>query len=701
MNSNLVKFYKNNVFDNTKIKDFVSKNTYNALQDWILCDKKITEGQANEIAIAMKNWAINNGAKHFTHWFQPLNGKTAEKHNTFLSLDKKGEPIENFSGNALVSAEADASSFPSGGLRVTFEARGYVAWDASGPVFIYDDNGIKTLCIPSTFITYNGESVDLKLPLLKAKNALNEKAKELLSFFGKNPQKVFLTAGLEQEYFLIDETAYNKRDDLRMLGKTLFGLRAPKTQQMQDQYFGNINSKILKYMDEVGNECIKYGIPITTRHNEVAPNQYEFAPYFEEDNLANDHNQLLMIVMSNIARKNGLVALFDEKPFLDVNGSGKHLNWSISDNEGNNFLQCSADPKENLQFLTFIVVAIQAVYDYSDLLISSIANSGNERRLGGHEAPPSILSIFLGHFLNQTLNTIEKGDKIDNIKAKIYSNFKKMPNFERENTDRNRTSPFAFTGNKFEFRGVGSSQNAAIPMTILNTILADSIDKIINLIKKEQKATETFEETLLHTLQKIIMRTKNIRFEKDGYSKEWQKEAIKRGLYVNQKLLTSLKEYIAPKNLKLFKNFDVLTEIELKSRCSAWSDLYKTNKLIEINTLLEILENIIIPDVLSYRTFLINGIKEAENILPISVFKSEKKMLEEYAKLINELFKEKNELINTKKVFRDKIEIDAINYTYESVNPILENIKNILDKLEKKTGNEYWSLLKYKDMLYY
>jgi glutamine synthetase len=702
MEHKLSKIFKKNVFDNEKMIDFLSKNTFNSLQDWVNYDKKITEEQANEIAQAMKNWAMTNGATHYTHWFQPLTGKTAEKHNTFLSLNKNGEVIERFSGDNLISAEADASSFPSGGLRATFEARGYVTWDASSPVFIYEDEDIKTLCIPSVFITYNGESMDQKLPLLKSKAVLSEKMKELLGLFGKKTERVFATVGMEQEYFLIAKSAYEKRDDLKMLGKTLFSLRAPKTQQMQDQYFGNIKSRILKYMNDVEIECMKYGIPIVTRHNEVAPNQYEFAPYFEEDNLANDHNQLQMIIMNDVAEKHGLVVLFNEKPFQDVNGSGKHLNWSLSDGDGNNLLQCTNNPSENLQFLTFITIILQAVYDHSDLLISSIAVPGNESRLGGHEAPPSILSVFLGHFLDKTLNIVEKSDSIDvDFKSKILSNFKKIPNFLMENTDRNRTSPFAFTGNKFEFRAVGSSQNGATPMTVLNTIIAESTDEMLDLIKKYQKVEKTFEIAVLKAIKDVLTRTRDIRFEKDGYSKEWQREAKKRGLYINDKLMAALGELITDKNINLFKKYDIFTEIELKSRCVAWSNIYNTNKLIEINVLLEMLENIIIPDIITYRTFLINGIKEAKDILEAGLLHNEKKLLKEYAGLVAEIFIKKEKLVEFKKIFRDKSELDGVNYVYDNINPILADIKNILDKLEKKTGEKYWSLLKYKDLLFF
>jgi glutamine synthetase len=692
--------FKKNVFDNKKMENFLSKNTYRALQDWILHDKKITEEQANEIGVAMKTWAMAEGASHFTHWFQPLNGKTAEKHNTFLSLNREGEAIDKFGGDALISAETDGSSFPSGGLRATFEARGYVAWDPTSPVFIFDDGGIKTLCIPATFITYNGASVDHKLPLLKSKAVLSERVKQLLKYFGRNVENVYMTVGLEQEYFLIDRKDYKNRYDIKMLGRSLFGIRASKTQQLQDQYFGSIKNKILKYMEDVGIECAKYGIPITTRHNEVAPNQYEFAPYFEEGNLANDHNQLQMIIMNKIAEKHDLICLLHEKPFHDINGSGKHMNWSLQDSNGDNILQYKRE--KTLEFLTFVVVIIQAVYDHADLLTSSIAVYGNEARLGGHEAPPSIVSVFLGNFLDKALNAIEKSDKIDvDLQAKINANFKKMPNFEIENTDRNRTSPFAFTGNKFEFRAVGSSQNAATPITILNTIIADSIDKIINLIEKYKKTEKTTEFAILKAVQDVIKRTKNIRFEKNGYSKEWHREAEKRGLYVNKKLLTSLKELISPDNIKLFSKYDILTEIELVSRYSAWSEIYSTNKLIEINTYLEILENKIIPDVINYRSFLISNIQIAKDMLPIGTIKGEKKLLEEYADLVKQLFEKKDKLAKNKIVLKNKREIDAIEYVYQSINPVIDEIRTILDTLEKRTGDNFWSMLKYKDLIFY
>ncbi len=701
MDTKLSNIFKKNVFDRKKMCEFLSKDTFIALEKWIEEDSEINETQANEIANAIKNWAISMGATHYTHWFQPLNGRSAEKHDSFLSLDSSGEAIEKLSGTSLIFMEADASSFPSGGLRNTFEARGYVAWDASSPLFILKNNGVKTLCVPSVFITYNGESVDQKLPLLKSKAVLNEKCKALLKLFGKDVKEVYSTVGLEQEYFLIDKENFLKRDDLRMIGKTLFGIKSPKTQEMQDQYLGIIKGKVLKYMNDVEIESYKYGIPLSTRHNEVAPNQFEFAPIFEEANLANDHNQLLMILMNNIAEKHGLVCLLHEKPFHEVNGSGKHLNWSLSDSNGNNLLQCGINQSENLQFLTFLMVVIQAVYEHSDLLISSIAFSGNESRLGGHEAPPSIISIFLGHFLDKTLNTIEKNSEItDEVKAKILCNFKKVPNFLKDNTDRNRTSPFAFTGNKFEFRAVGSSQNAATPITILNTIVADSIDKTIKIIKEHLK-TETFEVAVLKTIRDIIIKTKNIRFEKDGYSKDWEKEAEKRNLYINKNIFSALKELTSEKNIKLFERYEILSKEELNSRFLAWTNLYTSNKKIEINVLLELLDNKIIPDAISYRSFLLHDLKLTKDFVESSLLKNEKKLLKNYSKLINDIFIKKEELAETKKMFKTKNEIELIDFIYSTVNPIMSEIKELLDELEKKTGDKYWTLAKYKEFLFY
>ena len=701
MYSDISKNFLKNVFDKKKMYDFLSKDTFIALEKLINEDKEINENQADEIANASKNWAILMGATHYTHWFQPLNGKTAEKHDSFLSLNKNGEVIEKISGSNFIFMEADASSFPSGGLRNTFEARGYVAWDASSPMFILENDNIKTLCIPSVFMTSKGESVDQKLPLLKSKAVLNDKCKELLKLFGKKVKNVCLTVGLEQEYFLIEKDKFDKRDDLKMLGRTLFGIKSPKTQQMQDQYLGIIKSKVLNFMNEVELEAYKYGIPLLTRHNEVAPNQFEFVPIFEEANLANDHNQLLMILMNNIAEKHNLVCLFDEKPFYGVNGSGKHLNFSFSDDKGNNLLQYSHNLSENLQFLTFLMVVVQAVYDHSDLLISSVAFAGNESRLGGHEAPPSIISVFLGSFLDKTLNTIEKNLEINaDFESKILSNFKKVPNFLKDNSDRNRTSPFAFTGNKFEFRSVGSSQNVGVPINIINTIISDSIDKTIVLINEHLKK-ETFEVAVLKSIKDIAIRTKNIRFEKDNYSKEWEKEAEKRSLYINKNIFASIKELISEKNICLFEKYAIFSKDELYSRFVAWSNLYILNKKIEINVLLELLDSKIIPDAIAYRNFILNDLKLSKDFVDNILLKNEKKFLKNYSKIINDLFVKKEELTNSKKQFKNKEESELIDFISSNVNPIMIEIKDLLGNLEKSTGDGYWSIVKYKEFLFY
>ncbi len=701
MSSKISQIYKENVFDRKKMCDILSKETFSILERWIDEDIAINENQANEIANAVKNWAISMGASHYTHWFQPLNGKSAEKHDSFLSLDSSDEAIEKLSGTSLIYVETGTNSFSSDSSRNTFESRGYVAWDASSPLFIYDNNGVKTLCIPSVFITYNGESIDQKLPLLKSKAILNQKSKELLELFGKNVKSIYPTVGLEQEFFLIDKDKFEKRDDLRMLGKTLFGIKPPKTQQMYDQYLGIIKSKVLGFMNDVETECYKYGIPVATRHNEVAPNQFEFAPIYEEANLANDHNQLLMILMNNIAEKHGLVCLLNEKPFSEICGSAKHLNWSLEDSDGNNLLQYNSKKDEILQFLTFLVIIIQAVYDHSNLLMSSIAFPGNEARLGGNGAPPSAISIFLGHFLDKVLNTIEKSLKIDSdFESKLFAIFKKVPNFLKDNVDKNRTSPFAFTGNKFEFRMVGSSQNAATPIAILNTIITDSIDKTIDLIKNYLK-TEPFEIAVLKTIKDIVVRTKNIRFEKDSYSKDWEKEVKKRKLYTNKNIFSSLEEIISKKNIRLFEKYKILSKDELNSRYIAWSNLYILSKKVEINVLLELLDNKIIPDVIAYRTFLLNDLKIAESIVATNLLKNEKDLLKYYSKLISDLFIKKEELLKSKKIFKEKHESDCINYINDTVNPKIFEIKKILDELEKKTGDKYWSLAKYKEFLFY
>ena len=692
--------FKKNVLDLEKLSMLLSKSTFNSLKKTIEEDIELNKEQVTEIANVVKNWAISMGATHYSYWFQPLNSRTAEKHMTFLSFNSFDNNFsEKISSSDLIKTEVDASSFFSGSLRDTFEARGYVVWDPSSPFFIYENNNIKILTIPSVLITFNGDSIDQKLPLLKSRNVLNQKCKELLKYFNKSPNSVHTTVGLEQEYFLIDKDKYNQRDDLKMTNRTLFGIKTPKTQQMKDQYLGIIKGKILSFMEDVENEAYKSGIPVSSRHNEVAPNQFEFAPIFEEANLANDHNQLLMTIMNNVAEKHDLVCLFYEKPFFEVNGSGKHLNFSLADSDGNNLLQID---KENiLQFLTFLVIIIQAVYEHSDLLTASIATLGNEYRLGGFEAPPSSISIFLGSFLDGILNEIENNEKItDNLKEKVFSDFKNIPNFFKESSDRNRTSPFAFTGNKFEFRVVGSSQNIATHITFLNTIIVDSIDKFISVLEKNLKK-ESFEISIIKTLKEIIIKSKSIRYEKDNYSKEWQEELKNRNLYYTKNIFLSLQELISEKNIKLFDKYKILSKNELLCRYDVWTSLYISNKKIEINTFLEMLDSKIVPDILSYKTFLLNDLKSSKDFINESLLEKEKELLNNYSKLINDLLINKDKLLKIKNDIKNKKDIEAINYIYNTVNPLFLEIKTILDELEKKTGDKYWSLLKYKEFLFY
>ncbi|MCX7726965.1 MAG: glutamine synthetase III, partial [Chitinispirillaceae bacterium] len=494
-------YFGENTFSEATMQKMVSEKTFKAFKKWQEEGEVISEAQADEIAHAMKEWAISKGATAYTHWFQPMTGLTAEKHDAFISISSTGNVIEKFSGKKLILGEPDASSFPSGGIRATFEARGYTAWDPSSPAFITEVENGKTLCIPSIFISYNGESLDKKLPLLRSDVALSKNAVALLKLFGHNDVKsVYSTCGPEQEYFLIDEAYYRMRPDLILGGRTLIGASSPKGQQLEDQYFGSIKDRVLNFMNDVQTEAYKLGIPLSTRHNEVAPHQYEFAPIFEKSNLAADHNQLLMELMKKIARRHGLVCLLHEKPFAGINGSGKHLNWSLADDKGNNLLNPGDTPEENLLFLTVLCSVIYAVYKHSDLLRAGVAFAGNEHRLGANEAPPAIMSIFLGENISNIINMIESGKVLKGKKQDLLDlGVKLLPKFMRDTTDRNRTSPFAFTGNKFEFRAVGASAHCALPITVINAIVADSLNLILDEIASVVKDRNLSQEELFQT----------------------------------------------------------------------------------------------------------------------------------------------------------------------------------------------------------
>ncbi|MFM9055278.1 MAG: glutamine synthetase III, partial [Bacteroidota bacterium] len=549
--------YGSNVFGYDAMKEFFSEEAFEMVQNAMEKGQKLDRKIADQVAASMKAWAISKGCTHYTHWFQPLTGTTAEKHDAFIELSDEGRAIEAFSSSALVQQEPDASSFPSGGIRNTFEARGYTAWDPSSPAFLMDSPSGKTLCIPTIFVSYTGETLDYKAPLLKALHALNQAAIPVCQYFDKNVNHVWATLGIEQEYFLVDIDIYNARPDLEMTGRTLFGAEAAKGQQLEDHYFGSIPDRVNSFMVDLEAESMKLGIPLKTRHNEVAPSQFECAPVFEEINLAVDHNQLLMDLMDKVARRHHFKVLLHEKPYAGINGSGKHNNWSMTTNTGKNLLSPGNSPKSNLWFLTFFVNTIKAVHEHADLLRASIATASNDHRLGANEAPPAIMSIFLGGQLSSVLNEIEKSVKDKKMtpeeKTALKLNIGKIPEILLDNTDRNRTSPFAFTGNKFEFRAVGSSANSAHAMAVLNTIVADQLRQFHAAVEAQIKKGVKSDEAILKVLRQYIVESKAIRFEGNGYGDEWKKEAKKRGLSNVTTTPPALDAFVTKKSVDLFQ----------------------------------------------------------------------------------------------------------------------------------------------------
>jgi len=704
--SSVSSYYGENVFNIRKMEKYLSRKTLLEFKNWIYNGVKIDIKCANEIAEAMKDWAISMGATHYTHWFQPMTGLTAEKHDSFIKVNLPGQVVEEFSGNKLICGEPDASSFPSGGIRSTFEARGYTAWDPTSPAFIMEAASVRTLCIPTIFISYTGEALDKKLPLLRSDEAINESAKRLLKLFGKEVKKVFSTCGPEQEYFLIDRNYYNMRQDLILANRTLIGASSPKGQQLEDQYFGSIKERILNFMNAVEEEAYKYGIPLTTHHNEVAPNQFEFAPIFEESNIAADHNQLLMNIMKKTAQRFGLVCLLHEKPFAGVNGSGKHLNWSLSDDEGNNFLDPGNTPEDNLQFLTFLIAVLRGVYKHSDLLYASIVSSGNEHRLGANEAPPAIISVFLGEFLSNLLDEIESGKRTTVTKNDIVDfGIGRLPKFIKDTTDRNRTSPFAFTGQKFEFRAVGSSQNIATPITFINTIIAESLDYVANEIKKYlHKDKDNFETAVLSALRDIIKETKPIRFEGNNYSKEWIEEAKKRGLLNEPSAANALKALIKQENIKLFEKYKVLNINEVMARYHIWVEMYCAQLMIEANTLIEMANSNVIADALEYQKLLLDNMKL---ILDIDGLKYENVAIEDLNEHINDV---SNKIYYVRKNIKELVKLVArlseleaeekAEKIFKNMKPLMLHIRKHIDELEQVVPDRFWTLPKYREMLF-
>src|SRR5476651_1247515 len=609
--SKISDFFGANVFDNKKLKEYLSNEAYQSIMNSIDDGSPIARETAEQIASAMKSWSIGKGATHYTHWFQPLTGSTAEKHDAFFEPTADGA-IEVFSGDALSQQEPDASSFPSGGIRNTFEARGYTAWDPSSPAFIMG----RTLCIPTVFVSYTGEALDYKVPLLKAVNALDKAAVEVCHYFDKSIEKVNASLGLEQEYFLVDIALFNARPDMYLTGRTLFGHISAKNQQLEDHYFGAIPGRVYAYMQDMEAEALLLGIPLKTRHNEVAPSQFECAPIYEEINLAIDHNQLLMDVMDKVAKRHNFKVLLHEKPYAGINGSGKHNNWSMITNTGKNLLSPGKTPKNNLMFLTFFVNTIKAVHDYADLLRASIASVSNDHRLGANEAPPAIISIFLGSQLSEVLDEIETSRISKKIKddSMLWQGIPKIPQILRDNTDRNRTSPFAFTGNKFELRAVGSSANSASPMTILNLIVANQLKTFKYDVDKLIKKGEKKDVALLIVIKKYIKESKNIRFEGNGYSEEWEVEAEKRGLANIKTTPKALDALLSDKTDLLFEETGVFTKREAHARHEILLDSFYKKLQIEARVIGEMVTNVIIPSAINYQTKLVENVKGLKDI---------------------------------------------------------------------------------------
>lgn len=694
-----------NVFNTKRMLQYLTKDALQSVESAIFSGSKIDTKIADQVAEAMKAWAITMGATHYTHWFQPLTGSTAEKHDAFFDLLPDGRALEKFGGRQLVQQEPDASSFPSGGIRNTFEARGYTAWDPTSPAFIYG----TTLCIPTIFVSYTGEALDNKAPLLRALHAVDEAATAVAKYFDKNVSKVNATLGWEQEYFLIDKALAESRPDILLTGRTLVGHSAAKGQQLDDHYFGVIPTRVLGFMSDLEQECTKLGIPVKTRHNEVAPNQFELAPVFEEANLAVDHNLLLMDVMDKIADKHGFKVLFHEKPFAGINGSGKHNNWSLATDTGINLLSPGSTPMKNLQFLTFFVNTIKAVDTYEELLRSSIASAGNDYRLGANEAPPAILSIFIGAQLSRVLDELE-GVSMGKLSPEEKTELKlnvvgKIPEILLDNTDRNRTSPFAFTGNKFEMRGVGSQTNCAKPMTILNTIVAKQLQEF----KKEVDAlidTKNLkkDEAVFNVLREYIKTSKRIRFDGDGYSLEWEKEAKKRKLSNNRTTPEALQVLTEAKSLALFKSMHVMSEVEVKARQEIELDAYIMHLQIEGRVLNELVYNFVIPAVINYQNKIIQNVMGHKELYGAGHIKMTGGQLDIIQKISEhmKILKEKTDTMIDARKSANKLDDSLKKATVysERVKSHFDEIRYHCDKLEQLIDDKDWPLIKYRELLF-
>ncbi|MEC7654042.1 MAG: glutamine synthetase III [Bacteroidota bacterium] len=697
-------YYGENVFNKFVMRSYLPDEAYKgilkAMEDGTPVDRKV----ADQTATAMKEWAISRGATHYTHWFQPLTGSTAEKHDSFIAPTGDGRAIEKFDGSLLVQQEPDASSFPNGGIRNTFEARGYTLWDPTSPAFVMGE----TLCIPTIFISYTGFALDNKTPLLKALAAVDNAATSVCQYFDKNITKVNASLGWEQEYFLVDKALYAARPDLAMTGRALFGAQPAKGQQLDDHYFGSIPQRVGAFMKDFELEAHKLGIPVTTRHNEVAPNQFEVAPVYEEANLANDHNLLLMELLEIVAQKHDFRVLLHEKPFPGLNGSGKHNNWSLGTNTGVNLLKPGTNPKTNLRFLTFFVNTLAALHTHADIVRASFAGVGNDHRLGANEAPPAIISAFIGSQLSELLDGLEKHIKAGKLtpadKTALKLEIGRIPEALLDNTDRNRTSPFAFTGNKFELRAVGSSANCAVPMTVLNTIVAEQLNKFKASVDARIKKGDGKDEAILKELQSLIKQSKNIRFEGNGYGEEWVKEAKKRGLSNMRTSPEALGVWGRKNVISLFEDLKVLKPEELAARREIEYEKYMMNRQIEATIACDLAQNTILPAAISYQNFLLEnimGVEEAFSKNGTKMVSPQRDLLERTSSIVNDLYtslgKLKNEMENANAMKSHQKQAEAYG---KVVTPLIEELGDSCTALEGLIDNEIWPLPKFTELLF-
>ncbi len=694
-----------NVFNGTAMRQYLTKDSYKCVMDAMVKGTKIDRNVADHISTGMKEWAISKGATHYTHWFQPLTGATAEKHDAFFETIEDGSAIEKFGGGQLVQQEPDASSFPNGGIRNTFEARGYTAWDPTSPAFIYG----TTLCVPTVFVAYTGEALDNKTPLLRALQSIDQAATDVVKYFDKSVTKVVATLGWEQEYFLIDKALVAARPDLKLAGRTLLGHSSAKGQQLDDHYFGSIPLRALNFMRDLETECMLLGVPVKTRHNEVAPNQFELAPIFEEANLAVDHNSLLMDVMDKVGDRHNFKVVFHEKPFAGINGSGKHNNWSLATSTGVNLLSPGSTPKKNLQFLTFFVNTIKAVNDYEELVRASFASASNDHRLGANEAPPAIISVFIGSQLTEVLDELEKvtdgklspQEKTD-LKLNVVG---KIPEILLDNTDRNRTSPFAFTGNKFELRAVGSTANCANPMTVLNAIVAKQlidfkaeVDALIS--KKGMKK----DDAIFNVLREYIKDSKRIRFEGDGYSQAWETEGMKRGLSNHKNTPDALKAKVSAKAISLYEGLGIMSKVEIEARHEIEVEEYAKRIQIEGRILGDIARNHVIPTAIRYQNVLIENVKGLKDIYGAGFKKiagEQMNLIEQISEHIEKINQGITAMIDARKKANLLEDMEACAVAYcNNVKPYFDEIRYHCDKLELLIDDELWPLVKYRELLF-